>query len=252
MREKEKARIFLLCTMVTLAILFLRVVAEYPPALILSVQRLRHLAESFLKAFGLFEFVQWAAKIPFLGFVLLLAVLQLLLGLLFLRIFQQGAEQGAYIIAKKGESVTRMGILLYFMDFILILVFLYSVIGAFFGFFLFAVTIAVSFFGSISLSLFIGFQVAERLHIQGHTTLYFLLGRFLMVLCESIFGVGSAFLFFVFPAVSLGAAVMLFLYRKVWKCELPSLFQKEFQKESFDREKIRDIIKGNTGGPVRK
>ncbi|HIT87077.1 MAG TPA: hypothetical protein IAB62_04850 [Candidatus Coprocola pullicola] len=70
--------------------------------------------------------------------------------------------------------------------------------------------------------------------------MYYFVGSFIMLLFESVYMIGSAFLFFIFPIVALGVDMLLFLYRFVYQCSLPIEFG---EKKKFDRKKIQDVIK---------
>ena len=67
-----------------------------------------------------------------------------------------------------------------------------------------------------------------------------MIGGFVMLLFESMYMIGNAFLFFVFPVFALGIDMLIFLYYFVYQCRLPVEFE---QKHKFDRKKMRDIIK---------
>lgn len=240
--KKEQFEFFLVCAVLAIGILFLRLTAEYPDGLVTLAGNMTEMLWGLIDALGLASLLNKLSLIPPFVLIIIGGLIQIVLGLFVLSICKDTMEQGAMLVLKKGGELLQYGMTLYLFVCSLLFIFIYSVIGAPFGILIILLLHIASFFGGIPLAIYIGYMTEELLGIRGRTVTYFLLGRFIMVLCESIFGVGTAFLLFVFPVCSLGSVFLLFLYRKVLRIRFPVCFPKGPGKESFDRGRIRDII----------
>ncbi len=146
------------------------------------------------------------------------------------------------ILLKKTSDVLKTGICLYVMLFAVILVFVYSIVGLPIGAVLFLFRHIAIIFGRIPIAIFLGYLLLQQFQIKGETYLYYMIGSFVMLLFENVYLIGSAFLLFVFPVVALGVDVLLIVYYFIYKCSFTIEWQQ--QKQKFDRNKIRNIIKG--------
>lgn len=174
--------------------------------------------------------------------IFIFTLVQMIIGLLFLTIFRQSVTQGTDLMTKKPTEVIKSGIVLYCFFVSTIAVFVYSIIGIPIAAILFVLLNFFICIGGVPLAIYIGRLVEDWIGIQAKMPVHYLLGSFIMMVCESVFGVGNAFLFFIFPVLSLGEAFLFFaeciFRRPAWK---GNRITKE--ELAFDREKMRDIIK---------
>ena len=157
-----------------------------------------------------------------------------------LALFGNTIEQGTALLLEKSNAVLKTGGILYAMIFAVTSMFIYSVVGLPIGGIFVIVFHIFVMLGKIPIAVFLGYSLLEQFHIKAETYLYYFVGSFIMLLFESVYMIGSAFLFFIFPIVALGVDMLLFLYRFVYQCSLPIEFG---EKKKFDRKKIQDVIK---------
>ena len=240
MRERKRRDWIILYIAVLLGIAFLRFSLQYSQRTMYFFDGFVTLIEHLIQYFGLTELAIALQKLPLKLVLLCVEGIQMVVGFLLLLCFQNTMKQGTALLLEKSVSVIKAGGLLYSMFFLTIVAFFYSVIGLpIGGAILLLLCIAVG-FGKIPLCIFLGYLLAEALHIKGELYLEYLLGSFVVVLFESVFMIGSEFLFFLFPVIALGVDFWLLLYRFVYQCSLPVTFLED--GEPWNRKKMRDRI----------
>ncbi len=243
MKISKNTENFLLCLIICIGIISLRLVADYPRELIFISQNIMEMFKVIIQALGISSYVQYLADLPDTLLLIAGAGGQLIIGLLFLFLFKRQSEQGAMVLIRHYGKVISSGLVLYFGIAAIVGMHIYSVVGIPFSIASSFIVMLLVQFGRISLAIFIGYVFEGVLRISGYTLIYYLIGNFIMILSESVFGIGGAFIFFVYPVLSLGTVFLLFVYRRVLKISLPVTFKTRHGEESFDRDKIRDIIK---------
>ncbi len=240
MKKIKKVDWFLLYLTVILGIAFLRFFGRYPPGLIKFFDSFVTLSKEIVTYFGLNEIAVFLQNIPMRVLFFLIGGVQIMMGFLILALFGNTIEQGTALLLEKSNAVLKTGGILYAMIFAVTSMFIYSVVGLPIGGIFVIVFHIFVMLGKIPIAVFLGYSLLEQFHIKAETYLYYFVGSFIMLLFESVYMIGSAFLFFIFPIVALGVDMLLFLYRFVYQCSLPIEFG---EKKKFDRKKIQDVIK---------
>lgn len=240
MKKIKKVDWFLLYLTVILGIAFLRFFGRYPPGLIKFFDSFVTLSKEIVTYFGLNEIAVFLQNIPMRVLFFLIGGVQIMMGFLILALFGNTIEQGTALLLEKSNAVLKTGGILYAMIFAVTSMFIYSVVGLPIGGIFVIVFHIFVMLGKIPIAAFLGYSLLEQFHIKAETYLYYFVGSFIMLLFESVYMIGSAFLFFIFPIVALGVDMLLFLYRFVYQCSLPIEFG---EKKKFDRKKIQDVIK---------
>ena len=240
MKKIKKVDWFLLYLTVILGIAFLRFFGRYPPGLIKFFDSFVTLSKEIVTYFGLNEIAVFLQNIPMRVLFFLIGGVQIMMGFLILALFGNTIEQGTALLLEKSNAVLKTGGILYAMIFAVTSMFIYSVVGLPIGGNVVIVLHIFVMLGKIPIAVFLGYSLLEQFHIKAETYLYYFVGSFIMLLFESVYMIGSAFLFFIFPIVALGVDMLLFLYRFVYQCSLPIEFG---EKKKFDRKKIQDVIK---------
>ena len=240
MKKIKKVDWFLLYLTVILGIAFLRFFGRYPPGLIKFFDSFVTLSKEIVTYFGLNEIAVFLQNIPMRVLFFLIGGVQIMMGFLILALFGNTIEQGTALLLEKSNAVLKTGGILYAMIFAVTSMFIYSVVGLPIGGIFVIVFHIFVMLGKIPIAVFLGYSSLEQFHIKAETYLYYFVGSFIMLLFESVYMIGSAFLFFIFPIVALGVDMLLFLYRFVYQCSLPIEFG---EKKKFDRKKIQDVIK---------
>lgn len=240
MDKMKKSDCFLLYITVVIGITLLRLSNGYPYELVQFLNSFVDLAKNIIEYFGLTKIFYVLQNISIKWLLFFVSSIQMAIGFFALYLFRPVWEQGTMILLKKGSTVLKTGIVLYGMFVAVIAVFIYSIVGLpIGGIMILLLHIAVS-FGRIPIMIFLGYVLLQQFHMKGEIYLYYMIGSFIMLLFESVYLIGGAFLFFIFPVFALGMDMLLFLYYFVYQCRLPVEFQ---QKCKFDRKKMRDIIK---------
>lgn len=242
MNNSTKWETFLVCFVVTAGIVYLRLIANYPAEVILIIDGMLGMVEAVIVAFGLSYFIEYIQSIPPFVILLVTSGIQVLFGLLFMRIFKNFMEQGSILILKKSSDVIKSGLVIYVCCGVVIAIFMYSIVGMPVAVFVGISAHIVSSVGRIPMAIYTGYVVEGLLGVKGHTYTYYLFGSFILMLCESVFGVGIAFLFFIIPVISLGVVFTMWINRYVLRIHYDTEFLSKTVKENFDRDKIRDII----------
>ena len=240
MKKIKKVDWVLLYLTVILGIAFLRFFGRYPPGLIKFFDSFVTLSKEIVTYFGLNEIAVFLQNIPMRVLFFLIGGVQIMMGFLILALFGNTIEQGTALLLEKSNAVLKTGGILYAMIFAVTSMFIYSVVGLPIGGIFVIVFHIFVMLGKIPIAVFLGYSLLEQFHIKAETYLYYFVGSFIMLLFESVYMIGSAFLFFIFPIVALGVDMLLFLYRFVYQCSLPIEFG---EKKKFDRKKIQDVIK---------
>lgn len=244
MIDWKKLENFAVYSAIIVGTLMLRFVGDYPDGLVEFLKSNVYLAVKIADYFGLVNVVNILINIPSKVLLLLLGILHMVAGFCALKMKKSQMEQGVMLLLDELPQVVKSGIVLYGMLLALLVISIYSVVGIPFAAFLLSVTEIIIILGRIPLAIFFGYLLMERLSVAGYTYLYFFIGGFFMLLCETVYGVGGAFLFFVFPVLAMGALFTLLLYRCGYRVSLPVRFPTSASSEKFDRNKIRDIITG--------
>lgn len=243
MKNSTKWEFAAISILISAGIVYLRLIADYPPVFIEITNNVIKVVGEMISALGLFEVVLFFQNIPGVVMLFVMSVFQILFGLLLIWWFRHFMEQGVMILVKKPVDVVKAGLSLYLGCVATMFVFLYSIVGIPFSFGILFFMNIVSSIGFIPLAVYIGWLVGEKIKYRRQIQVYYMIGCFVMMVCESVFGVGIAFLFFIFPVLSIGTAYYMFLDRFYIRISIPVEFSQNAEKESFDREKIRNIIK---------
>ena len=242
MKLWKKRENFLIYVIIIAGTLSLRLVTDYPDKMIHMVRSMIDLFMGIAEFLGLTGIVAFVQTIPVKMILMLVESIQMGVGFVLLILLKRHMEQGTMILLENHGLVMKSGIILYGMLIALLFVFVYSVIGIPVGAGLLLFGHIVISIGKVPLAVFFGFLLMERLSIHGYTVLYYFVGSFIMFFCESVYAVGGAFLFFVFPVLGLGTFFALILERVFYKTSYPVRFRTKAGQEPFDRKKIQDII----------
>lgn len=242
MNKMKKLDLFLIYVAVVIGITLLRISRGYPEGLVQFLNSFVELAESIIGYFGLTKLFHILHCFSIKWILFCMGSIQIAVGFLILFLFRNTWEQGAMILLKKSGEVLKTGICLYIMLFLVIVIFIYSVVGLPIGAILLLLRYIAVVFGRIPIAIFLGYLLLQQFQIKGETYLYYIIGSFVMLLFENVYLIGSAFLFFVFPVMALGVDMLLIMYYFVYKCSFT--VEWEQQKQKFDRNKMRDVIKG--------
>lgn len=189
--------------------------------------------------------LDWAVDLisaaPYGAFMAISGLVYTILGVLLLAVFKENAGRGAAVMLKMPGKVIGVGHASFLLICIAIAALSISVVGIPLAAVIFALVNIAVFFGGIPLSVFMGHNICSRLNVRGNIYIYYLMGRFLIVLCQSI-AVTRALCFYVFYALSLGIILISLLNKYYYGVSCYADFGQHGTKESFDRKKIRDII----------
>ena len=241
MDKMKKADWFLIYITVVIGITLLRISKGYPYGLVQFLNSFVELTEKIIGYFGLTKLFHILHCFSIKWILFCIGSIQMALGYLILFLFRNTWEQGAMILLKKGSDVLKTGICLYIMLFAVVLMFIYSVVGLPIGAILLLLGYIAEMFGRIPIAIFLGYLLLQQFQIKGETYLYYIIGSFIMLLFENVYLIGSAFLFFVFPVIALGVDMLLIVYYFVYKCSFTIEWE---HQQKYDRNKIRNIIKG--------
>lgn len=231
------------CLAVGFGILYLRQFVEYPKEVVLFMKSLMMMVEELISAFGLLALADFINRIPFRILIFLFSLAQILFGSILVLGLQNRVNQGVMTILKNPGKVIKWGMILFICCFLCFLIFAYSIIGAPFGLFIFACCFICSSLGGIPLAIYVGYMVQERLQVPGYTFTYYILGSFIVMAAQSVYGIGSAFTLFILPVLSIGTFFVMVVNRHYFKLLYEVEFCETRKKEAFDRNKIREIIK---------
>ncbi|OUQ58704.1 hypothetical protein B5E58_05840 [Tyzzerella sp. An114] len=223
-------------------ILFLRLIADYPSGIVNFSEGIVIIAERIVIALGLEEIVLTLGKFPGMALIFVSGIFQVVIGLILLFIFKNKAEQGTMIIIKKPVKVIGFGNVIYILALALFFLFTISVVGIPVALIIGTIIYIISFIGSVPLAIFFGYNICQALNVSGYTYIYYMMGSFFMVLCKSIYAVGGAFTFYIFPVLSIGIVAIMILNRFIFKMSYKIEFPTKRDNERFDRKKIKDII----------
>ncbi|NDO46735.1 hypothetical protein [Clostridium sp. MD294] len=242
MNKMKKLNLFLIYVTVVIGITLLRISRGYPKELVQFLSSFVELTENIIGYFGLTKLFDILHSFSIKWILFCIGSIQIAVGFLILFLFRNIWEQGAMILLKKSDEVLKAGICLYVMLFAVIVMFVYSVVGLPIGAILLLLRHIAVVFGRIPIAIFLGYLLLQQFQIKGETYLYYIIGSFVMLLFENVYLIGSAFLFFVFPVIALGVDMLLIVYYFVYKCSFT--VEWEQQKQKFDRNKMRNVIKG--------
>ncbi len=238
---KSINRLFIYSAIVA-GILFLRLIADYPTDIIDFSAGIVIIFEKIMIALGIEDIILIISKIPLVALVFASGIFKVVIGLILLFIFKNTAEQGTMIMIKKPIKVIAIGNVVYILGLILFFIFTVSVIGLPVAIIIGILGYIISFLGGISLAIFLGYNICNMLNVSGYTYMYYMIGSFFMVLCQSVYAIGVAFSMYVFPVISIGSFIILLLNKFVFKMSYKIEFNTKREKEPFDRKKIKDII----------
>ena len=234
--------IIVIYTAVITGILFLRLSADYSNDIINFSEGTVIIAQKILIALGLEEVIKFLLEIPVFTLICASGIFHIVIGLFVLKIFKNRVEQGAMIMIKKPSKVIALGNFVYLLGIILFFVFAISIIGLPIAFIIGLIIHIAVFLGKISLAVFFGYNICQILKVSGYTYMYYMIGSFFIILCQSVYTIGVAFALYVFPVLSIGSFIITIMNRFVFKMSYKVEFETTRQKQKFDRKKIRDII----------
>lgn len=233
---------FFIYIIIILGILLLRLTGNYPSQLISLSQGMVLIGEKIIESFGLIELVAILNFIPLKVFILIGGIIQITIGLIILLIFKKHMEQGTMILIKQPVDTIKTGLCLYSLIAAIFFVFAYSVIGIPISIAVIIISHLIVLLGSIPISIFLGYLLAERLNMSGYTVIYYFIGSFIRLLCESIYTLSGAFLFFIFPVLSIGTFFFIIVNEKFYKIHYKVIFKTKAKEVPFNKKKIKDII----------
>ena len=233
---------FLICFMVCIGILSLRFVSDYPEEIILCAEGLISIAVEIVRSLGLLAFAEKLSQLSMWVIVLTVGAFRILIGVLLLRIFRQGMQQGGMVLVKDPNGVIKSGLWITILLFLVTALFFYSIVGIPIGVLLLLTGSLMVFIGRIPLALYIGYhgELLLKIKPKGLYVHYFF-GCFIMMLCESLYAFGLAFSLFVIPVLSVGIVFHMAINKIFYKTHFHSIFEKNFEKP-FDRGRMRNII----------
>lgn len=240
MKTGSKWDSFIICLIVCIGIISLRLTATYPPWIIKISREILFMVKEIVNFFGLSEIMDFFLKVPNIIIICFLGIVRIIFGILFLFVFKRSMEQGFIITVKNPVKIIKNGFEIYMLFIIIILIYIYSVIGIPIAAIFLCASYIINSIGSVPLAVSLGYMFGKKLKIKGGLYFFYLFGSFIILLCSSVYGFSGAFLFFIFPVLNFGICMNMFLYRFVYKISYKIDYQ---SKKHFDREKIRDIIK---------
>lgn len=240
MNSNKKWDTLITCLLVSYVIVSLRYFKNYPIEVVNLMNSLLGMAEAAIVAFGLSPLAQFLSKIPISYILIAISITGILLESVILLCTKKSAKQSVVILTTSFFKVLLSGLMLYFMFCTIIFTFVYSVVGIPFAIALFLVLVIFIMLGNIPLSIYIGTTIQQLLNIKP-LNMYsnFLLGSFIICLSKTVYSVGGALIFFVYPVITFGIVFMYIINVKILK---NGCIDNNNDKENFDREKIRDII----------
>ena len=211
MRFSKKYESLILCLIISVGIISLRFISNYPTEITNFTDHLVETVNLTIVALGLSKILNFLQGIPMWAAIIINGTASIFIGIVFLFIFKKSAKQGSMVILNAPGSVIFYGLLIYLLGLSVVLIFAYSVIGIFISFSLVFVSGIFVYIGNISVSIYIGYVIFEKLNIsRGGTVIYYLFGSFVMIICNSVYALGAAFTFFIFPVLALGTMFVSF------------------------------------------
>ena len=239
MKIKKFNSFLIFISVITILISF-RLFSNYPKEISLFVESVIVVVERIIIALGISEFIFLFQKIPFLYVIIFFDIVYCLIGTIFIIFFKEGIEQGVMSIVKSPFSVIKTGNISYFMIFSITFIFIISVIGIPIALLIFLIIVLLLFWGSLSLTVYLGYNICQYLKSKKNIYIYFLIGSVVRASCKVLYAFGLAFALYIFPVFSLGVVCVTFynkfILKMSYKVEL-------YDKDKFDRNKIKDIIK---------
>lgn len=233
---------FFIYIIIILGILLLRLAGNYPSQLILLSQGMVLIGEKIIESFGLTDLLEIFHVIPLKVFIFIGGIIQMTIGLIILLISKKHMEQGTMILLKQPIDTIKTGLCLYFLIAAIFFVFAYSVIGIPISIIIILISHFIVLIGNIPLSIFLGYLFAEKLNISGYTIIYYFIGSFVRLLCESIYTLSGAFLFFIFPVLSIGTFFFMIVNQKFYKLYHTVIFKTKAKETNFNKKKMKNII----------
>jgi len=230
---------FFIYVLIIGSILAIRLLIDFPPYILSLAESFLKIGQGIVEYFEMTDVVSVLQQIPVKVVFALMGIFHVLFGLIIYYFGKKKLVFGVTILSEQTIDVIKKGLILYGMIVALNILFVYSVLLLPLAGFLLIVLHFVVLVGKVPLSIYLGRLVVEGLHMEQKSIVCYGIGSVIMLLCESAYAVGNTFLCFVFPVLSLGVLLKLFLNHRIYGISNPVCEQK---KEVFDRRKIRDII----------
>ena len=237
---EDKLSVFFLCFVLFAVTLYLRVGIVYPTEFVQKIISILSVAEDTLKIFGLSAFIEILKSHEPLTILILFSCFKIFISSLIVIIFKKMWEFSNSDVKNDLIKLIKFGTLSFITNLIIVLFFILSIVGIPIAI-LFAIIFEILIFlGSIPLSIYIGKNILLHYNFKiNNLFVEYLFGSFIMLLLESIYFVGSTFIFFIFPSLSLGMFITVIVkYIKYGKY----YFRASEKRTSFNRKHMKNII----------
>ena len=242
----KKTDIFIFCILISIGLISLRFINIYPQQLLTTINLFINMFESIIISFGLSNFALYLSKIPLLLILLVLSLATVFINSIILLLFKKNIDQAAAMIPKNISTIIVSGLIIYALISFTVVLFTYSIVGVPMAAFILFIAFILMKLGEIPVNIIIGSFVRERLNISKMGSVrYFWLGSFMMFLTKSVYSIGAAFEFFIYPVLSLGTLFVFLVNKFVIKIHYKVEYNLDNDKNKFNKEKMRDIILGN-------
>lgn len=242
MRFSKKYESLIFCLIISVGIISLRLIASYPSEITNFTSHLVETVNSTIDVLGLSKLLNFMQNIPVWAAIIINGFANIFIGIVFLLIFKKSVKQGSMVILNSIGSVIFYGLIIYLLGLSVVLIFAYSVIGIPISAFMVFSSGIVVYIGNISVAVYVGYIIQEKLSIKGGTVIYYLFGSFVMIICKSVYAFGAAFIFFIFPVLAIGTVFVTFINKYFLNISYKIEYDNDKKNKKFDRKKIRDII----------
>ena len=226
---------------VGLTILFILRNIVYPQAVVEICHSVFDYGTGILGVFSRFNSILKAWSVYGLLFKMAVILAGIGIGALVTVVFQRGISEGAAGVYYNVGKVIRCGLGFMVLTTILVMMFISSVVGIFLAGLLVIMSAVFTLLGSIPFFVALGGYL-QKLYNGNYrnTTVNFVIGFLAVCLCSSIYGFAGPTMLFFYPVMSIGSFLVLirnFIMHIHYDADIAG-----FEKERFDRNKIRDII----------
>lgn len=241
MKNKTAVLQVFLCLSICAFILNLKSAFIYPEGFISAVNSIGESFLSLMAALKLSEEIEFLRSLTLPVCVLGIGIITAVAGYFILSFFTRKIEFSCCVISKKFSEVIKNGLLAYFAVFVLVCVFMYSVIGFPVAVLILVVSTIVCFLGFVPVAVYLGGVLQEVLNGNDRRIIFnYIIGSILILFCINVQVVGTTFWVFVFPVLSMGT--MVTVLEKVYTKEFDFMEEPSCKRSRADREKIKSII----------
>ena len=240
MKLRQNFELLMLCVLIGIGIVYLRLFASYPENVVNIVKGIGMLLNYYAQVLGLDLLSSFFTIFTANQIMFLMVLAQIIVGAIFLRLFNERLNNGAQILETNPFRVIRWGIIWYLLLIFTIIVFTLSVVGIGVAVAVGFVLVLISLISGVCIAITLGRQLNSILGIEiSNIFIVYLLGEFVIALCTSVNVLSGVVLCFMIPVLSLGIAWCSVMDKFIYK---GSARNNDDKTDKFDRNRIRDII----------